>query len=981
MELDTLETHKALARQAWHRGRLGEAEQIYARLEQEYERHGFHDGLLAIRYNRWLIALEAGDAPWLDVRARALVGTLQSRIAEGVPQSALSADISTALARRSSVAVALHAPETLASLDTAAALTARTPGPGWRAADADRLAQSPPRPAGLARLDAEDAARLVLSLAWLDSPSAPLLVERVRAAFAPLADADLGAPMRQYGEAIDQRDAGRAYQALVETFDRAVTTCPALAGDLLAGLTGLEADGLPGRLEYAPDIPRERRLRASVELHRRLGRALDMPGWHMLAPAQWRRVFDAASEALERQRVRAGRGAARGDDLVVEAELVLAQVEAAIRLGRPRDAREALDGVLGRARRGGYGGLPVLAGLLAAEADLAERAGERERAGQLWRAAADGALAGVASTRTVDVLAERVDGALQAGELGRVADAAAALAGAVRCGALPAAALDDARTLLALVRPQLSPLEHAAASLRVELTAARAGDAISALRAQEAAQCLDDREAIALSALALASAREQAGDEGAAGELLAAAEEALRCPPGWVRCSIETAVGLAHRRLDPARYEIHLRRAAEVLESDPCDPGRSPLWTFAPSAAHVGVDAAIAALMEDDRPALARRLARGGLRAEQTLDPSRADDPLRQQVRGWHRMLFAERLGATFTVGAADDPTEILAAAEAASPDPGRRPPEGERWVEFRVFDEWMATFIVASDGVTARRTNVSAADLRGRIAAMLSEIRQSGASRADRLPAANALHELLVEPLEVALEAADRVLLVPDGPLCSLPFAALAGEAFLGSRCTVAVARRGSRAGVDVEPPVAAPPARAVVVGDSATTRDLQLSRLVGPHAFEVVDIVDGDALGGGAQLVHLVGEVVEHPALGPAIALVEDDAPRAALAVADALRRAGVALASLPGPLEGPAGRAVISALLGGVRCGVLARHWAADEDARCLLAILREAATAEDPWAAAAAMTTARRAAIEDDIPVRAWAAYELYLGMPD
>ena len=61
MDLATLEMHKARAYDAFARGHLSEALRAYEAIEPLYERHGFVEGLLALRYNRLLA--QAGFAP------------------------------------------------------------------------------------------------------------------------------------------------------------------------------------------------------------------------------------------------------------------------------------------------------------------------------------------------------------------------------------------------------------------------------------------------------------------------------------------------------------------------------------------------------------------------------------------------------------------------------------------------------------------------------------------------------------------------------------------------------------------------------------------------------------------------------------------------------------------------------------------------------------------------------------------------------
>ena len=172
----------------------------------------------------------------------------------------------------------------------------------------------------------------------------------------------------------------------------------------------------------------------------------------------------------------------------------------------------------------------------------------------------------------------------------------------------------------------------------------------------------------------------------------------------------------------------------------------------------------------------------------------------------------------------------------------------------------------------------------------------------------------------------------------------------------------------------------RVVIVGDAATSRDLRISRLAVDGCFAEVDARHGadlaaDTLDGslsGAQVVHLVGAVEP----GTRLSLFEDGPGARAARIADACAMGGAVCATLPGPVSGPDGRALVGALLPGLRGGVLAQRWTPDGDS-VLLPFLGAAAGAFTPGALVDALGAARRRAICEGHPPAEWAAYELYL----
>jgi CHAT domain-containing protein len=93
--------------------------------------------------------------------------------------------------------------------------------------------------------------------------------------------------------------------------------------------------------------------------------------------------------------------------------------------------------------------------------------------------------------------------------------------------------------------------------------------------------------------------------------------------------------------------------------------------------------------------------------------------------------------------------------------------------VRYVVTDERTIAFVVTAGRVVARTVNVSVGDLGKRVEVLLERIRaRDHRYRRD----AGALHELLLAPLLGELAGVERVAVVADGPLWSLPFQTLPG-------------------------------------------------------------------------------------------------------------------------------------------------------------------------------------------------------------
>lgn len=852
-------------------------------------------------------------------------------------------------------------------------------------------------------------------------------------------DGGTAAALQRCARSLDEDDVFHAYPTLVSAFVEACGRQPAVAAELAVGIGWLEAKGLPERLAYTPSLPRERALVASVELYGRLATGLgDEAGSERLAMAQWRRVLELCDDYLERAERRRVRGGGRGGDAEQEALICIWRSRAARVLGDFETAATALARSVARARRQAFATAYVAGLVLREAADVAERSGDRAGAARLYgeaaqvvapgsAAAADGgargrlvdeamdephrlalaaeALAGLA--RTVEGAGRGVGAGVDAGAgqgagigvevgigagigtgAGAGAGAGIALEPGPGAGARAEAdrALDTARFILTLARPALDPTVFAQGLMRVELSAARRGEAGAALLALEAARAAEDRPGVALALLYRGlwahRGRGSVDETRRVLEILASAASAARSTAaGAVRRAVETGVAVVHQargdKADPARVEIHLRRAAEAAEGPGLADGAGTLDVFLPDDEALDLESAIGRLVDEGDAALARRLCAAARRRDQRIPVSTSPGPTAEAVH----LAVQRRFSARWLD---EGPVESMASIRARVDDGRlaadwslRTPWSGEARIEFRVFEQWTAVFVVTSGGIRMHRWALSRDELARRVGALRRHLAADEMS--PFLDAATEAYRVIIEPLLYDLDGIDRLVIAPDGPLVELPFELLWGGAFLAEYFDLAVARPAAPPAFSADTPLAPP--TALIVGDAATARDLMISTLAGEGGLRSVDARHGEALDAaslpavlaGGRFVHLVGEV----APGPALVLVDEGNPVPVPRLAEALGAGGTVCATMMGPLDGPDGGAAVGALLAGVRGGVLGRRWAEDADRQFLLLFLARAVDATDGRALTAALGAARRDAIAARVPPKAWGAYTLYV----
>lgn len=984
MDLATLDTHKARAFDAACRGQREIAERLYMELIPHYDRHGAVEGLLTLQFNRLLMALE--DEDWHT--ANGLVDELTERLqdlhgVESAPVLAVARSI-WALLRRPEPGLD---PDGVSALATAAAWWTGGESPFAEPVDGVHERAEQISPETLARLPAPHGLRLVIA-----ANAAPLAGARQGlAALAPaLQNLMLGAPaveieLGDYREAVQGADRFRAYQALVVAFEQAVSGNLPLAGDLLVEITRMEEEGLPEPLDYAPSLPIERRLKAAAGLHMRVAEAMACrAGWSAAARVQFKHVLELVARWSSRIAQRRGHS-----DIAGEARMAIYKARALEALGSAVEAADTLAEWLPKATRCALGPASLNSDLLLLAARLAEQAGEQAGAARLFADAAEIALPGLTRGPGLGALADRVDGAIAEHNLEGVLIAARALAGLARCMSHRGSALGHLARglhLMVLARPHLAQHAWAKAALDVDLSMAYWGSLEAAERAVELAQILDDPQAMGLALLHRALCRMTDGDPEdralAARDLARAATEVQEGSRGAIRITAELSAaiypGVMQIEREPERIEVHLRRAAESGGIERWPTGSNPLDGLLPEDEQISLAAGVRLALAIGRPALAHRIAASARQGQWILDGGGPEHSWIPALIAHHRGVF-ERVARVGERGLFD-PSVLDRMGAWRRGAPGGRPAlaAGQGWLEGMAFDDGVFLCLLTHDQITPYWWSIERADLEAMIHALPSLLHPAALQR-DLGRWCKEAYGAFIAPFAERLEGIEQLTIAVDSPLTEVPFSLLYQGGFLCEQVALRIAcpvPERCRPEELFQPPA---PAVAVILGDGATARDLQISTLAQEGHYSTVEVrhgadVEGDSLHQSiprARIAYLIGEITE-----AGMALSDEGAPISAEQLAKALSAAGVTCAIIQHPLERAVAQRFAQRLLVELPC-VLGRRWETGEEGPAfLMDYLRAASMATDVDGYAGALRAARREAVEARMPPHQWGAYGLW-----
>lgn len=987
-DLAALDARRAHAMLALGAGRPADADALLEVLGEAYDRHGHRSGALALRYNRLLAAVMGGDRRNVGTRLREVFEAL--RAAEPTDETVVA--VTAGLERLCRVPVAGLDP------DKCRAYAERLAA--WVQPQTNATVLWPgeaPVPARVAELAAADAAAEALSWAaagW-GAAEVPAWIDALRSAFGPPAVVPEGLRLllSEAAAQLAEPDLLKAYSQVVEAVEQGLDICPHAASEWALLLDGLEAAGLPDRIDYLPHLPRDRGHAVRAELHLRLARALEsVIGAEALALGQWRAVEYHAQQWQVRVEGRRARGTSRAQEFGIEATLGVWRAEAARAQGGLSAARHALRPAAERARRRALDNATEAALVLVAQAELEERAGSATAAANTYADAFGRALPAGELTDDAGALIAAIDRVVNEDRDTRlVALGLLAYVGQARtAGELTVARADAARDALALARPILGADDVAQLRLAIEASAAAARHEGAALQAAEAALAMRVPGLEALALVWEARARYATTPDEAVDLRDRAMAAARRAAAGPLRHATELLLAeFAALEGDDDRVAVALRRAAEVYEGPHLGPGAESHGHLVQNAI-TDASGVLSRLVESQRhTGLARRLAAAVRRS--SLAPTsaaacRAPERTTANERARARWLLSDPpLGpsAPALAGQAEEPIEgatdamPLLEARWAAPQLG----SDDIHLELTVFDDWTLACCADEDGMVLRRLPVGRATLADAVSRFRVLLVDGEADDLDALiETSKRLTDALLDPFAARLAMRRRLWIAADGPLTALPFGPVAFRgAFLGERFELVDVRPAAPPRFDLDRPPAPPRAR--LLGDAVTAEELRLTQLVDGGAVEIFDTRYGADVAAGldevcadVRLMHVTGALTEQGDLQ----LVDEAEPTSAEALAGAMARAGVVTAVVTGPVEGLAGRRLLRALLPALRGGVLVRAWDAPDDQTFLWTFYHHAAGATDAAGVASAVCAARRATVRAGRDPRGWAAYTLITG---
>jgi CHAT domain-containing protein len=120
-----------------------------------------------------------------------------------------------------------------------------------------------------------------------------------------------------------------------------------------------------------------------------------------------------------------------------------------------------------------------------------------------------------------------------------------------------------------------------------------------------------------------------------------------------------------------------------------------------------------------------------------------------------------------------DAPIDRLQSARLSRSEVENRVPENTRLVDYAVFADRILMWVLSRDGLQCRSTKINRYQLQRKVEAFLRHLSENGASTLVQ-GLSEDLHDLLVEPIRELLDSNQTVVIIPDGILHRLPFAAL---------------------------------------------------------------------------------------------------------------------------------------------------------------------------------------------------------------
>ncbi len=990
MERAQIDAQLAQAAECFRRGELETAESLYAQAFEEYQRHNFPEGSLAITFNRLLVALERGERAQVHNHLESIASQLGD-----VPSTPWVSELCENLIRLLGQPIPGILQSTIDETVMAARMRIEEPQSAMTS-DLDASAFQNPMP--FEALCPGDAALAVM--ASMLSPSAPEWLREVRRSIGP--SVTLPQPiLRQLDEPSNSPE--QQYQRLVDAFDWAVGTSPYGAAAIQMELAQLESKPLHQRLSFAVDSPLERRALDGCLLHTRVAKALDVVGGaEELMRGQWLAVRKLANDWLHQAGTRIARGGRQRYDAERRAELVLCLAQAELSISpassfataRERGIQKALDLLAESVEQAELHGIDralLSARVLKMGALCAEMALQTDRARRLYEEALQAALPGFSFKADFFARSRVLEELFDTLPEGAFVVAVEALLGICRIDK-STAALEQGDQILASCRSRIRHDVFSRLQFHMALCRVLLGEPESGIRALGVASILNQSEPLALAhcLTGFERLRPAIAEHLSTSTAIDQFDWALRCalaaPKSAMRSAVAMAAGMAYalegEGLSPADCSSALLKAASALAETGRGMGGGEwdvyllyfdmfrTYSAEAAAAHlIKAPGIFGSVANEISAAICDALRR----QKAVLEWLPEETGLQKLDLDWARRVIKSQSLASLEL-----PLQVAGSCETAAVRAARGLAPGEIRVAFTVFPQWTAVHLSGLDlpckGYALELTSAQLDDVICELLSALSESRlQEAALRS------NQLFDALCAPYFVDLHGVRLVTFVPDGPLLKLPFGVLGRGQTLCDIFDMAVA-------LEAQPllpgPGPTPLARCAILGD-ADANTLDFGTLIYPEAFEEIrffqpsEVEDDEQLREACNDQHLVvlfGDWIEQNG-EPHYMLHHRPVPVRKLA--ECLALGGVSCAIVMGPLQGELGRRAIRHLLSGVRTAVLACHRAVENHQPLTMRFLPGISHKRELMEFYAIFGGSRRGAAQTGSEIDFWSSFELYV----
>ena len=1002
MDLTAIEAHKASALDALHRGQKPEAHRKYQDLIDIFERYPFKvDHLIALYFNTLLASIDQHETQQNEKYILRLI-ELFSSIESPSP-------ISIEVALRLTQLLIYPIPQLTPGLAEELLDQAKRFTPYTHPHKDERFqADEPLRPNTIAQLSPEDSGilcYLIVSQAQSkDSLSQWMYRLYHRHINTPPCPPDTLKHLEEFATHYQNESYISAYLSLLSALEWAVDLAPLFAFEWSHGLSMIEQLLDIDRLSFHPRLPLERRLELTMKIHRQLALDLiDEGEAERLALHHWQMVIDTGERKLHMIESRETNHTIQGGDVETKAYVTLMICEGLMAQGAFEFTAHYLDPIANYARRRAYTNPNLCARIFWLQGTLSERRYDALNAQESYRAAVQHLAPNLFHLqRFEDCLILQYELIESLNEEG-IKLAFKSFCDLLRLGNYPPALhrLELLRMTLCELRGHISHSSHAEITLYIELTASYFGDHAATLKSLEAARVLHHRSGVALSLLYACLYEEQAIVDDPARlqrvmtEYRRAVTEARYAGGSNIQRQLQLSSVLltlrhemkmdfhesdtAERALE-ARFDQLLGDISQSVLSDLS--GEFDL--LLPVNGNADLEHMVSALIHHGRAMVARQVCAVLRQLGKRFFYVSPHREFSQKIKQLHQERFITRWVTRHSLPAKFFKTyDLLMNRKDTARWAQRTLSPREYRLEFRVFDQWIAAFLINSQQVVqVRKLECTAIQLRSMVDELREFLRPGGEDQHLLNEIATQLHALLIEPFEPAISHAHRLLITPDGPLYSLPFCLLRSrnKSYLAERMELVITCPTSSPVFPAIPPKDIPTFYAV--GDPSCKETCQrLASLIGHDGFHEMDYhapqafreLKLDSHRVGVHTLYLHAKLSQDSRLhfGPS----ED--PLSIGEVIHSLANLNAVCGVLHGPVDVQHSQAMLRTLLTALHGGLLVRQWRSDYDQNFLLNFFRRAAETYQPIGLIEALSSARRTAIHERRKPSEWASFEFFI----